>query len=351
MHRRRHKTLTHRPPTEKGKGVIHLNRDSGCGPINVPPILATILHFNVLVIIAGGFFVSLAIVVLFALFFWAYNQDCFVGDDSTHGKIINETFQKMFALSAQTFTSVGYGGIYPRCIGTNILMTLEWYIAVVVSSIVAGIIIVNLLSPLPMVRWSKQVLLTKWVKKDQLSTKGSDAQDNDGNEIKECLTFRLISESPYQLIKFRLEAVAYVLRIDEEVTGDPVGVFIDPLPLQHSENVMFHQFGATHVLDESSPLIVLLREGKWHLLQKIVCVATYHDPRFKTDCTSCHTYWNSDLVKGATFKPMVKPGEDGDMRSKWFNRTYDHAMLDEFESQNHVALEKMPSHPLPDGMA
>mmetsp|Transcript_29046 Transcript_29046/g.62580 ORF Transcript_29046/g.62580 Transcript_29046/m.62580 type:complete len:84 (+) Transcript_29046:583-834(+) len=82
--------------------------------------------------------------------------------------------------------------------------------------------------------------------------------------------------------------------------GYPVGTFIESLPLLHSENVVFHQLGAAHFIDKPFPSHSLLSDNKgnnkWHLLQTVVCTATYYDPRYKVECKSYHTYWNSDLV-------------------------------------------------------
>jgi len=57
----------------------------------------------------------------------------------------------MSTLSAQTFTTVGYGVIYVRCIGANILVTLEAYISLQLGAITTGILIANFLAPRPMI--------------------------------------------------------------------------------------------------------------------------------------------------------------------------------------------------------
>eukprot|EP00578_Thalassiosira_sp_NH16_P011115 CAMPEP_0181106204 /NCGR_PEP_ID=MMETSP1071-20121207/16403_1 /TAXON_ID=35127 /ORGANISM="Thalassiosira sp., Strain NH16" /LENGTH=271 /DNA_ID=CAMNT_0023189587 /DNA_START=202 /DNA_END=1017 /DNA_ORIENTATION=- len=266
------------------------------------------------------------------------------------GNKIERSFEKMFALSAQTFTTVGYGDIYVRCWHTNAVVTLEWYASLVLGATITGILIVNLLSPSPMVRWSKHLLLTNW-RKD--NSPGGLIDEEGGHAAQyapmKALCLRTVSEAKYPITSYKLEAVAYILRVDED-KETVVGTFIEPLPLLHSENVIFHQFGAVHVIDESSPLHPLETEGRWELLQRVVCTATYHDPRFKADCVSYHIYWNRDLVRDAIFKRMVTLGQHADMHECWSNRTYDHAMIDEFEEQgNDVSAQKMPNHPLPDG--
>ena len=92
------------------------------------------------------------------------------------------------------------------------------------------------------------------------------------------LCLRTISQASYQITSFKIEAVAYILRVNED--GNPTGTFIVPLKLLRSENVMYHQFGACHIIDDTSPLHCLLKDDKFGSIDRIVCTATYHDPRF-----------------------------------------------------------------------
>lgn len=146
-------------------------------------------------------------------------------------------------------------GIYVKCWHTNILVTLEWYISLIVGASITGILIVNLLSPPSMVRWSKNMLVTNWAKSSYTefldstryrttssfrsisSTHNSSdhKQMNSGNLKALCL--RCASEATYQITSFNIEAVAYILRVDED--KGPVGTFIEPLQLMHSKNVVF----------------------------------------------------------------------------------------------------------------
>lgn len=60
-------------------------------------------------------------------------------------------------------------------------------------------------------------------------------QTNSGNLKALCL--RCASEATYQITSFNIEAVAYILRVDDD--KGPVGTFIEPLQLMHSKNVVF----------------------------------------------------------------------------------------------------------------
>jgi hypothetical protein len=150
-------------------------------------------------------------------------------------------------------------GVYVRCWYTNVLVTLEWYISLIVGATITGILIVNLLSPPSMLRWSKNLLVTNWKKSSyteflestrrnlfgRSSTRTTDSilndssgdqkQKNSGNLKALCL--RCASEATYQLTSFNIEAVAYILRVDDD--KGPVGTFIEPLELMHSKNVVF----------------------------------------------------------------------------------------------------------------
>lgn len=92
--------------------VKHINRQWMLRAPYLPPvpILSTILNLNIPLILLFGFIISLACVSIFALIFWSIDQTCYVVGYEASG--LDITFQNMFALSAQTFTTVGYGYEY-----------------------------------------------------------------------------------------------------------------------------------------------------------------------------------------------------------------------------------------------
>jgi len=223
-----------------------------------------------------------------------------------------------------------------------------------------GVLIINLLSPAPMIRWSKKILLTNWrvsnIYYPTLHQSSSDAGDIEQSlqlsSQKDCgspmkaLCLRTISEANYQITSFKIEAVAYILRVNQD--ANPTGTFIVPLKLLRSENVLYHQFGACHIIDDTSPLHRLLKDDKLGSIDRIVCKATYHDPRFKADVVSYHTYWSKDIEKDAVFRPMVQAGPGEDVHMSWNNRTYDHADMDAYDRQR--KSDVLPSHPFPTGI-
>ena len=95
--------------------VKHINRQWMLRVPYLPPvpILSTILNLNIPMILLIGFILSLACVTIFALIYWSVDQECYVVgyrlDYIKETKGVDITFQNMFALSAQTFTTVGFG--------------------------------------------------------------------------------------------------------------------------------------------------------------------------------------------------------------------------------------------------
>ena len=86
---------------------ISIDKDvkSSISPSCAHPLNNPQLEFPLILLF--GFIISLACVSIFALIFWSIDQTCYVVGYETSG--LDITFQNMFALSAQTFTTVGYG--------------------------------------------------------------------------------------------------------------------------------------------------------------------------------------------------------------------------------------------------
>ena len=69
---------------------------------------------------------DLAACVLFAAFFYAEGEACYETDEFD--------FAQMIWLSVHTFTTVGFGSVFPTCAGGHLIVLAEQYVALVSSS-------------------------------------------------------------------------------------------------------------------------------------------------------------------------------------------------------------------------
>ena len=66
----------------------------------------------------------------------------------------------MLWLSSHTFTTVGYGSIYPTCAGGQILVVVEQYAAFLLGGFMCSIILVRAMQPAARFRFAKVALIT-----------------------------------------------------------------------------------------------------------------------------------------------------------------------------------------------
>ena len=121
------------------------------------PILAVVsrmLPRSLISLILLGFLFNLTIVLIFAGLFTACSEDCFNDTDDF-------TFQETtFSLSVQTFTTVGYGGIYPTCTGGQLLVLFETYTALMAQLVLGALVLIKVLEPHAKIRFATSVLVS-----------------------------------------------------------------------------------------------------------------------------------------------------------------------------------------------
>ena len=100
-----------------------------------------------------GFVSNLALVLVFAALFMTCGEDCYVGDTFD--------FEGMFALSVHTFTTVGYGSIFPTCPGGQLLTLVETFSALMAQLVLGALVLIKVLEPHARIRFATSVLISK----------------------------------------------------------------------------------------------------------------------------------------------------------------------------------------------
>ena len=140
-------------------------------------IISRMLSLSIGLIIVIGFLAHLTQVCLFAGLFMACGKDCFdLGG-------LPFDFEQMFTLSVHTFTTVGYGSVYPTCPRGQLLVLVEEYTALIAQLVLGALILLKVMTPHASVRFATSVLI-------------SPCQTDSGWQ----LHVRLVNQSRYALV-------------------------------------------------------------------------------------------------------------------------------------------------------
>mmetsp|Transcript_35060 Transcript_35060/g.109134 ORF Transcript_35060/g.109134 Transcript_35060/m.109134 type:complete len:301 (+) Transcript_35060:31-933(+) len=258
--------------TRKALGikVAHVN------PLTQSPIdilLRWLLGLPLVAVLLGGFVVNLIACACFASVFWIFGEDCFETWNGEFG------FSAMLTLSIHSYTTIGFGAVYPTCVGVEFLIATEGYVCTVLTSIMIAIFIIQLLEPRPNIRFSKNMLV---------------APDASGEP---CVSWRMVPASGHELYNLRVEVFAVVCVVDDD--GKPVGGNSGKLELMVGSISKFHSFTCKHRVTETSVL-----HGALDRIIHILVMVTAFDECFRKDYTLFHQYNAEDLVRDAKWEDM-----------------------------------------------
>ena len=100
-----------------------------------------------------GLVLSFLTCLIFAALFAAEGEECFSANYDD-GKF----FEEMLWLSVHTWSTVGYGSVYPVCPGGQILVFLQSYLVIMLNTVLMGVVLYQFLVARPRVRFSKNIL-------------------------------------------------------------------------------------------------------------------------------------------------------------------------------------------------
>eukprot|EP00930_Biecheleria_cincta_P013610 TRINITY_DN12046_c0_g1_i2.p1 TRINITY_DN12046_c0_g1~~TRINITY_DN12046_c0_g1_i2.p1 ORF type:complete len:318 (-),score=25.46 TRINITY_DN12046_c0_g1_i2:230-1183(-) len=116
--------------------------------------MSRLLEMNTSLVILLGLVANFLVVVIFALLYWANGENCVFIAEGEFG------FSSMFYLSVHSFTTIGFGSIFPTCSFAHVLVLTEQYIAYVVTAVLGAVIVVQSLKPRAKIRFAKDAMFT-----------------------------------------------------------------------------------------------------------------------------------------------------------------------------------------------
>jgi hypothetical protein len=306
--------------TEFAFGVLNDNRNDW----TFTEAISRALQIKLTTTIFFGLVVNLGIVASFGALYLAAGEDCyaFVEMDTDFG------YGETFALSAHTFTTVGFGSIFPKgdCAGGQVLVVVEQYFALVTQLLLGAFILVKVMQPRATIRFATNVLF-------QVDDKGVCT-----------MLVRMVNNTRYAIEHGSANVRIQVLNGPRH---PPMQIEI-PLAsgaktrLNAGENwVLQHVFDTKSPLEVAIPTAAEVPEGGvfsdaqledfFKVLAWVDVSLFFVDPVYGVDVRFLRRYWKSEVTTYAKFADMTqvvpsKKREDGSVATLMIKS--DHANLD-----------------------
>lgn len=199
-------------------------------------------------------------------------------------------FGQAFFFSVQTFTTVGYGGMYPVCLSTNLLASLIALTGILSAAIITGLLFARFSRPVASIVFSKHALITPF---------------RDGKSFQ----FRLVNQRDNQLIN--IEVKVTMSWVEDDGKGGKARRFTR-LPLEIDKVVLLSlNWNIVHPIDEDSPLFGKSPQDLQEMNTEFVVLVEAFDESFSQTVFSQTSYCDEDLLWDVRFKLMYYPDPNG----------------------------------------
>jgi inward rectifier potassium channel len=216
------------------------------------------------------------------------------------------SFRDGFFFSVQTMSTIGYGGMVPKSLAANLLVTLEAFIGLVGFAMATGMMFAKFARPTARVLFSRFALI------------------GPQNGVV-CLQFRMANERRNnQILEAQLRATLY--RSETTKEGALLRRMID-LPLLRDRMGMFSlSWLAFHPIVEGSPLYGATAQSLVDQSAEIIIAFTGTDEASAQFVHARFSYRPADLIWNARFVDIIDTLPDG-RRAVNYHRFHDHLPL------------------------
>lgn len=211
------------------------------------------------------------------------------------------SFAQAFFFSAQTFSTVGYGNLWPQSTAANAISYLESFVGLIATAMITGLMFAKFARPTSRVLWSRVAVVAPL----------------DGVRS---LMFRMANERGNQVVEAQLRLS--LVRQEVTVEGDEVRRVHD-LPLVRAQSGVFAlTWTAIHRLDPSSKLYGLSAADLRAQGAELIASLTGLDETFSQTIHSRHSWSWDEIVWDARFADIIGALPDG-RRSLDYTRFHD----------------------------
>lgn len=196
-------------------------------------------------------------------------------------------FLNGFFFSAQTLTTVGYGGIAPHGITSNIIAAFEAMIGLLSFSFITGLLYGRFSKPRAAIKFSNHIILRDF--------KG-----------KRAIMFRLMNSRKTVMIEPK---ISVTLSIVEKDTAKKKFYKLD----LERDSIMYLPtvWTVVHEIDEKSPLYNLTNQEITALNAELFLLLQYHEESFAQNVYQIYSYDFKDLEVDVKFTSSYNFNEDG----------------------------------------
>ena len=199
-------------------------------------------------------------------------------------------FLNGFFFSAQTITTVGYGGISPHGFSANLVSAFEALIGLLSFSFITGLLYGRFSKPKASVKFSNHVI----------------HRDFNGGKA---LMFRLMNNRPTIMIEPKISVTMAITNNNEYSVSkrDFYKLQLERKEIRYLSTV----WTIVHEIDEESPLFNLSDseiqkiDVEWYILME------YHEDSFSQKVFQTFAYTDEDLKFNVKFKPSITYNKEG----------------------------------------
>ena len=246
--------------------VNHINRKKNVNDLYTLFVDISWFHFFLLIILAYTL-----LNVVFGLIYVAIGIEEITKPKGT----FFADFLNGFFFSAQTLTTVGYGGIVPKGIASNLVAAFEAMIGLLSFSFITGLLYGRFSKPKASLKFSKNLIVRDF--------KG-----------KRALMFRLMNSRKTVMIEPEITVTLSVTEKDEK--GEFKRNFYE-LKLER-DKIMYLPtiWTVVHLIDENSPLFTYSKEEMKSLEAHLFLLINYHEESFSQKVYQIHNYDFNDVL-------------------------------------------------------
>ena len=237
----------------------------------------------------GALFLGYLVVnTLFALAYYGLGPGQLQGGDASTeaGRFFNDFF-----FSAHTLSTVGYGSISPKSLGSNIVASIESLVGVLGFALATGLLFGRVSRPSAKIGFSETMLVAPY-------------------QGMQSLQFRVVNRRRNDLME--IEARVLLMTVEEK-DGQPERRYRQ-LKLER-EQVLFLPLTWTivHPIDGESPMAGLTAEDLERLQAEVMILLKAYDDTFSQTVLARYSYRYDEIGWNQQFAPAFSVDSEGDL--------------------------------------
>ena len=246
--------------------ILHLNK---------PRRFSEAYHF--LVNISWGYFFVLAFAMgflinaFFALVYLAIGIEEIIPPT---GSLVTDFFNALF-FSTQTFTTLGYGAMFPHGLASGVVSSIEAFLGLMLFAFITGLIYGRFSKPKAAIRFSQNLLL---------------------NELNEsnALMFRIVNNRKSTMINPKVAVTLSLSQKNEQ--GAYMNNFYTLDLERDTINYLPTTWTIVHFIDKDSPLFQFQKPELSKQHGELLIMVSYYDESFNQEVHQMHSYVLSDIM-------------------------------------------------------